>query len=134
MKIQSVRIKNFRALKDVIAARTRSKVLPEVPTMYEAVKLTSEQEWWLDFRAGLNDLGRILVTAPGTPPERLAFLRAAIKKVLTDPGVIAEGAKTQRFIDFRDGEEAHKTTVKVLSGLTPEQKARVREVVLKKYY
>ena len=116
------------------AARNRSKVLPNVPTMFEAVKLTAEQEWWLDFRAALNDLGRILVTAPDTPPERLAHLRAAIKKVLSDPEVIAEGAKSQRMIDFRDGETAHRTTVKLLTGLTPEQKSRVREVVLKKYY
>lgn len=116
------------------AARRRSKVLPEVATMYEALKLAPEQEWWLDFRASLNDLGRILVTAPGTQADRLAHLRGAIKKVLTDPEVVAEGAKSQRFIDFRDADEAQRTAVKVLTGLTADQKARVREVVLKKYY
>ena len=116
------------------AARRRSKVLPDVPTMFEGLKLTPEQEWWLDFRASLNDLGRILVTAPGTQPDRLAYLRGAIRKVLSDPEVVAEGAKSQRFIDFRDAEEAQRTAVKVLTGLTPEQKSRVRDVVLKKYY
>src|ERR687889_1875359 len=64
--------------------RTRSALLPDVPTVFEQVKLSPEQEWWLDFRANLNDLGRILATTPGVPAERLEFLRAAVKRALTD--------------------------------------------------
>ena len=117
-----------------VSSRQRSKLLPEIPTMYEAMKLSAEQEWWLDFRSSINDMGRILVTSPGTPAERLAFLRAAIARVLTSPEVIAEGEKTQRYIDFRDGETAARIAQKVIGSTTAEQKARVREVVLKKYY
>ena len=47
---------------------TRSPLLPDVPTMFEAAKLDAEQEWWLDFRANLNDLGRILVTTQAACP------------------------------------------------------------------
>lgn len=115
------------------AARKRSTLLPAVPTFYEALPLTPEQVWWLDFRAELNEFGRILVTTPGMPPERLAHLRAAVRKVLTDPAVIAEGAKTQRFIEYRDGETMQKLAVKILTSLPPQRKAQVREVVLKKY-
>ena len=117
-----------------VSSRQRSQLLPDVPTMYEAARLTPEQEWWLDFRTSINDMGRILVTAPGVPADRLAVLRAGIKKVLTDPAVIAEGAKTQRPIDFRDAEAAAVIAQKAIGAITPEQKARVREVVLKKYY
>lgn len=116
-----------------VASRERSKLVPEVPTVFEAVKLTKEQEWWLDFRIALNNLGRILVTTPGTPSDRLEFLRAAIKKVLTDPEVIAEGAKSQRDIDYRDPESARQTAIKAIGQITPEQKAIVRDVVLKRY-
>jgi hypothetical protein len=66
-----------------------------VPTVYEQVKLTPAQEWWFDFRSDLNDLGRILVTAPGSPPDRLAF-RDAVRRALTNPALMAEGEKTQR--------------------------------------
>ena len=117
-----------------VSSRQRSKLLPQIPTMYEAAKLTPEQEWWLDFRTSINDLGRLLVTSPGVPPERLAFLRAAIKQSLTNPEVIAEGEKTSRLIDFRDAEEAARIAQKVIGTTTAEQKVRVRDVVLKKYY
>ena len=69
----------------------------------------------------------------GPPADKLATLRRAIAKVLTDPAVIAEGAKTQRFIDFRDGETMQKLAQKLVSQLTRERKAQVREVVLKKF-
>lgn len=116
-----------------IAGRKRSALLPNVPTLYEALKLTPEQEWWLDFRSDLNAYGRVLLTMPGIPADRLAFLREAIRKVLTDPAVIAEGAKTQRFIEYRDGPSVEALAKKLLTQLSPQRKAEVREVVLKKF-
>lgn len=116
-----------------VAARERSKLVPNVPTVWEGLKLTPEQEWWLDFRIALNNLGRILVTTPGTPADRLEFLRGAIRKVLTDPEVIAEGKKSQRDIDYKDPETARQNAIKAIGQITPDQKERVRQVVLKKY-
>ena len=112
-------------------ARTRSSLLPDVPFVFEQVKLSPEQEWWLDFRANLNDLGRILVTTPGVPADRLEFFRAAVKRALTDPALIAEGEKTQRFVKYQPPEEALEITRKVLTAVTPEQKERLREVIFK---
>ena len=110
-------------------ARVRSTLLPNVPTVYEQAKLTPDQEWWFDFRANLNDLGRILVTSPGTPPERLAFLREAVRRALINPALIAEGEKGQRFVAWQAPEKALEITRKVLSAVTPEQKKRIREAV-----
>ena len=110
-------------------ARVRSALLPNVPTVYEQAKLTPDQEWWFDFRANLNDLGRILVTSPGTPPERLAFLREAVRRALTNPALIAEGEKSQRFVAYQAPETAVEITRKVLTAVTPEQKKRIRDVV-----
>ena len=110
-------------------ARVRSALLPNVPTVYEQAKLTPDQEWWFDFRANLNDLGRILVTSPGTPPERLAFLREAVRRALTNPALIAEGEKSQRFVAYQAPEKAVEITRKVLTAVTPEQKKRIRDVV-----
>lgn len=109
----------------------RSKLLPETPTLAEQVKLDDEQKWWFDFRESINDLGRILVTTPGVPADRLAFLRAAVKQALTDPALIEEGAKTQRFVEFQEPEVARKLAVKSLGNVTPELREKVRRVVLK---
>lgn len=123
--------KQARAI--VALSRERSSLLPDVPTMFEAAKLDAEQAWWVDFRANLNDLGRILVTTAGVPADRLAFLQGAVKKVLTDAAMVAEGAKTGRPLDFQEPEIARKKAISVLEGMTPEQKERVRNVALKKY-
>ena len=40
----------------VTVSRDRSKLLPDVPTVFQAAKLDTEQQWWMDFRANLNDL------------------------------------------------------------------------------
>ena len=89
-----------------------------------AVQAQLDRLWALSPGADVLGLERItrLLDRLGNPQDALppvfhvagtngkgstcAFLRAAIKKVLTDPEVIAEGAKSQRHIDFRDAEDA----------------------------
>src|SRR3546814_20150652 len=79
-----------------VLSRQRSTLLPEVPTIFEVATIGDEQAWWLAYRAGLTELGRTLIAAPGTPDDRLAFLRQAIASVLNDPVVVAEAAATNR--------------------------------------
>ena len=107
----------------------RSPLLPQVPTVFEQTSLTPDQEWLLDFRSNLNDLGRILVTTPGTPADRLAFLRGAVQRALANPELIAEGERTQRFIAFQSPARALETAAKSLTGVPPAQAARMREVI-----
>jgi tripartite-type tricarboxylate transporter receptor subunit TctC len=109
--------------------RTKSRFFPNLPTIFEQVKLTPEQVWWFDFRATVDDLGRILVTPPNMAPARLAFLQDAVKKVLTDPALIAEGQKSQRYIDYQDPETTRKKIEAAVSNLTPEQRAEIKQVV-----
>lgn len=115
-------------------ARERSRLFPNVPTIYEAVELTKEGQWWVDFRAAVDDLGRVLVTAPNVPPERLAFLQKAVAKALTNEDLIAEGEKTQRYIGYVDAQQTNKLVQRVIGEITPEQKKQVQFVVLKKYH
>lgn len=110
-------------------ARNRSRFFPDTPTIFEAAKLSPEQAWLIDFRANIEDLGRILVVPPGLPPARIAFLQQAVKKALTDPDVVAEGERTQRYIDFQDAETTRKRTLSVVSDVTPEQKQKVLAVL-----
>lgn len=108
----------------------RSELLPDVPTIFEATKLDDEQRWWLEFRMSINDLGRILVTTPGVPAERLAFLRQAVRKSLTDPELVAEGEKTGRFVAYQGPEVARGLALKALGQATSEMRERVRKIVL----
>jgi tripartite-type tricarboxylate transporter receptor subunit TctC len=111
----------------------RSQFFPDLPTVFEAMSLTPEQSYWMELRSTVDALGRIVVTTPGIPPDRLAYLRAAVKKVLTDPAVIDEGQRTQRYVGFEDGETTKARALSVIANTPADQKARIRDVVTKKY-
>ena len=113
-------------------SRKRSRFFPDVPTIFEAANLGPEQAWLIDFRANVEDLGRILVVPPGMSASRLAFLQEAVRKTLVDPDMVAEGERTQRYIDFQDAETTRKRTMSVVADVTPEQKARVIQILATK--
>ena len=62
-------------------------------------------------------------------PSRLAYLRDAIKRALTDPALIAEGERLGYFVDFADDRKALAILRDVVVNLTPEQKSRVKTLV-----
>ena len=126
-------VKSGQAIAVAAMGRAKSRFFPNVPTIFEALKLTPEQEQWFDFRTDLDDLGRILVTTPAVPADRLAFLRAAVKQVLTDPSLKAEGEKSQRYVDFVEPEKARAKAVALVGALSPEKKASVKHIILEKY-
>lgn len=109
--------------------RVKSRFFPNLPTIFEAVKLDQKQVWWFDFRATVDDLGRILVVPPNVPADRLKFLQQAVDKVLHDPALVAEGEKSQRYIDYQSPENTLKKIHDAVSNLTPEQKAEIKKVV-----
>jgi tripartite-type tricarboxylate transporter receptor subunit TctC len=111
--------------------RVRSRFFPNLPTIFEAVKLTPDQGMIFDFHSTAENLGRILVAPPETPPARLAFLRDAVKTALTDPALVAEGEKTQRYVGFIGADETRKATVAVVSDPTPDQKKRMKDIISK---
>ena len=82
----------------------RSALLPETPTIFEAMKVDDDARWWLEFRMSINDLGRILVTTPGVPADRLAALRQAFHATMKDPEFLAQAAKSNLEIDPMDAE------------------------------
>jgi tripartite-type tricarboxylate transporter receptor subunit TctC len=112
-------------------SREKSQYFKDLPTVFEALPLTEEQKWWFEFRGALDDLQRILTAPPDVPPAQLAYLREAVRKVLTDPEVIAEGEKTERYIEYQDAAAVQKMIATVLVSISPERKNLVREVILK---
>jgi tripartite-type tricarboxylate transporter receptor subunit TctC len=109
--------------------REKSRFFPNTPTIFEAVKLDAEQTWLFDYRATVENLGRILIASPGLPPARLAYLQDAVKKALSDPVLVAEGEKTQRYIDFVDADKTRKAMLAAVTDLTADQKKKVVRLI-----
>jgi tripartite-type tricarboxylate transporter receptor subunit TctC len=126
--------KNGQLIAIAVFDRERSPVFPELPTIFEVANLSPEQAWWIDYRTQLSALGRTLIAAPGTPTDRLTFLRAAVSAVLTDPAVVAEAEEKMRplvYVSYERIEELIKQTV---AGVSLAEVERLREVILHKYY
>jgi tripartite-type tricarboxylate transporter receptor subunit TctC len=117
----------------VVAAmgRAKSRFFPDAPTIFEAVNLTPDQQWLFDFRSKLEDLGRILLVPPNMAPGRRAALQAAVKETLREPALVAEGEKSQRYIDYLDAAATHKSAQAVVSDISPEQRKRVQDILTK---
>jgi tripartite-type tricarboxylate transporter receptor subunit TctC len=110
-------------------SRTKSQFFKDRPTVFEAAKIDADRLWAMDFLANLEGTGRLLMAPPGIPPARLAYLQAAVKETLHNPQLIAEGEKMERIIEYVDPASTHKTVVSVVSGISPEQKARVLKLL-----
>ena len=65
---------------------------PDVKAVFELMSVTA-------------DIGRPFVTAPGVPAERVAALRQAFAKTMTDPEFLADAAKANIDIKLVDGHE-----------------------------
>lgn len=126
--LKYVQAKNARAI--VAVNRHRSDLFPKLPAITELVELDKEQLWWLDYRNTLEFLGRLFVVAPSIPKPVLAKLQKVTAKIVSDPKFLAEAKRRQRTIQFTPPEKAKEAVVAVLESVTPEQKARIRKVVM----
>jgi tripartite-type tricarboxylate transporter receptor subunit TctC len=111
----------------------RSELAPNVPTLYEIFQLPPDRKWWLDFRLNIKAFGRAIVGPPGLPPERLAQLQKVWREILTDPEVKAEGARTQRPINYEEPAKMQQTVRELLETLPEDKRKDVNELILRKY-
>jgi tripartite-type tricarboxylate transporter receptor subunit TctC len=131
----SLRTERAGKLKAVVAVnRKRSALFPNVPTIFEAVPLTAEQSWWLDWRANIEAIGRVVVATPGTPKERLRLLRAAFKSVLQDPALSKVAERRGLTIDYASADDVKKLVDNTMNRTTGARLKQIRDVVTKKYY
>ena len=118
----------------VTLSRERSTKFPDVPTIFELPDLTPTQQKWLDWRAGVTALGRVIVTTPGTPKAQVNDLRAALKEVLNSPDYIAEAKKRRLSPGYLEGEKIQAMAMKAMTVLDDKDLAELKHVVLQKYY
>jgi tripartite-type tricarboxylate transporter receptor subunit TctC len=117
----------------VAIAHQRSKLKPDIPTVYEMFQLAPEQKWWFDYRLGIKAFGRVVVGQPGLPADKLQYLQKVWRDILTDKAVIEEGAKSRREIDYEGPDKLGKTVRELLETLPADRAKDVIEVILKKY-
>jgi tripartite-type tricarboxylate transporter receptor subunit TctC len=109
--------------------REKSRFFPDVPTIFQATKLSSDGAALFDFHSTAENLGRILVAPPGMSGERLSFLQKAVAAALRDPVLVAEGERTQRYVDFIDAEKTRKATTSVVADIKPDQKKKILALI-----
>jgi tripartite-type tricarboxylate transporter receptor subunit TctC len=84
-------------------ALKRFSALPQVPTISELVT-GDEGHAIARVIAGTAEVGRSILTTPGTPPERLAALRQAFQAMLKDADFLAAVSKRKMLLDPAGGE------------------------------
>ena len=106
--------------------------IPEVPTLVELLPdIPAEGKKWVDIIFTANALGRVVVTSPGVPKDRVEFLTDAIKKSLHDPEFVAKGEKIGKYVFYLSPAEQMKQ-IKALT-LSPEDKKHLKYLVFEKY-
>jgi tripartite-type tricarboxylate transporter receptor subunit TctC len=119
----------------MVMARERSKIMPDVPTIYESVKLEEEAAWWLDFREDVRKIGRVLVGPPDMEPAKATILRKVMKEILTDPEALKEFAAKNQPALYGAPEEMSAIVNRILGGgLSKERREEVKQVIMNKYY
>jgi tripartite-type tricarboxylate transporter receptor subunit TctC len=98
--------------------RKRDPKMPDVPTIHE---LMNEYKTPASTRAlvtavlASGDIGRPFITPPGVPADRLAMLRDAFRKTMSDPGFLAD-VKARKFVaDPEYGEDLEKIAKEIVS-------------------
>jgi tripartite-type tricarboxylate transporter receptor subunit TctC len=86
----------------------RNADLPDVPTVFEMIEKSSNQERTLAIVTAwesLNAVGRPVAAAPGTPADKIRFLRAAFEKAMHDPELLKDLKQAGRAISYASGDE-----------------------------
>ena len=109
----------------------RDPLLPDTPTLNELMdeyKTPEMARRVSTVMLGSGELGRPLVTHPGTPPDRTKILREAFMKAMADP-VLREEAKQKKLeITAVHGEELAKIAREVIDQ-PPEVVERIKKIL-----
>ena len=75
------------------------------------------------------------MTTPGTPPDRLAFLRNVVKEVETDPETMAAFEAKGQPLQYAAPDEMAAIIARLLGGALSDQKIKeIDNVITQKYY
>jgi tripartite-type tricarboxylate transporter receptor subunit TctC len=102
----------------------RHPELSKVPTVVELAR-TPEEASILTAVVSGSEIGKFLLTSPGTPPERVEALRRAFDKMVRDPEFLSDAKTAHVEIGPLPGEELQKL-VEQIAALPPDVVDKVR--------
>jgi tripartite-type tricarboxylate transporter receptor subunit TctC len=117
-----------------VLARDRSEKFPDVPTIFEAGKLSPEAAKLLDWRASIASLGRVVLVTPGTPQERVDYLRKELAAIGRDPEFVAQLKKFKLAAGYASAEQVEATVERAMTTLDAKGLAELKEIALNRYY
>jgi len=115
-------------------ARHRSEKFPDVPTVFEAAKLSPTAEKLLDWRAGISGLGRVILVTPGTPADRVELLRTVLGEILRNPAFVAEVKKVNLAAGYASAGQVEQMVEKAMTTLDAKGLAEMKDIALERYY
>jgi tripartite-type tricarboxylate transporter receptor subunit TctC len=119
-------IKNDKVVFLYTLSTTRSRQLPDVPTIVEFAQNDLDRSV-LRLLASVTDIGFTIMAPPDVPAERTATLRKAFSEMVKDKDFLAEAAKAGLEPEPMPGEELQKLVADTLSA-SGEVLKKLREV------
>jgi hypothetical protein len=118
---------NDRLIPYVIGNRYEDPIVQDLPLFTEVIE---RKENLAVFKAWLNPYKffRPLALPPGTPPERLATLRTALRQTMEDPAFIADAKKSKLDTTYTSGEEIDDLVGEILS-LSGQAKNKLQTLI-----
>jgi tripartite-type tricarboxylate transporter receptor subunit TctC len=113
----------------------RSPLLPNTTALYE-MKMTEEGKRTLDVFVKTLQLGRVILTSPGIPRDRLEFLTKAVAQAIRDPEYNEEIVKMkQEKVKFLDIDGCRKLFSQIQEPLKDKvERGRIKSIISKKYF
>lgn len=99
-KIKKIEDGDFKPL--LVIADEKVKGLENIPLIYD-FPMSAEGKKITDTYIGMMNVARAMMMTPGVAADRVAFMRAAFKKTLTDPKLVAQAEKMDRPVAWMDG-------------------------------
>jgi tripartite-type tricarboxylate transporter receptor subunit TctC len=125
-------LKSRKLIPVAVVGKKRSKVLPDVPSIYELnPDMSSETKRWVDRLVTLQGFGRAVIAPPGIPKDKADFIREVVRKAVRDPKVVNKLEKTRRYVVYLSPAE-YLEELKSLA-LAPEEKNELKRLLLEKY-
>jgi len=124
-KVEKSDLIGDRKVRVLVQSAPKADDLPDVPTVDELARDEADRGP-MDFLLSGNALGRPLAAPPGTPPERVAALRAAFEETMRDPRFLHDVAVSRTEFGPIPGEALQRSVEKILATPRPWiERARV---------
>jgi tripartite-type tricarboxylate transporter receptor subunit TctC len=118
----------------VTLARARAEQFPEVPSVFDSPELSLAKAKLVDWRAGIANLGRLMLVTTGAPEDRVDLLRHVLADVIRDPAFVADVKRVSLSASYASAADVATAIEQAMNTLDQSGLAEIREIALNRYY